>query len=396
MKRALALGAMLCLGACGKLDGFGGAEPPLSTFQVRLDGDLTALRPAGVTSDHALRVAVVWGAQWHTEPLCILPTEDDATTKVLTRGCRDPLGFVPARVDASVAIAPGQTASLPLYALPTPDVLVGDRTGRVAYASFVVYDDVDDSGTLELSRPHRTPAGGRRADELNNDIVDSNDIIYGASFVTMTAADQRVAYLEGAFDPEAAFYPRVGCPTPRLGFSVVGAGGFSKEAATSATLMGILPRQDPASCSDAAPGATIVDVAASAPADVVEVGCDERTNDGSSRYREPPTTSPDLTGRLTACAPLPAFDVGALGAGSGADGGSGAVADGGGIDGGGTDGGAAVGASSLIQLVVSGRTSDRCKGLTHYTLRGCRENVSCVAPDWDFTANPPSWWPCPR
>ena len=51
-------------------------------------------------------------------------------------------------------------------------------------------------------------------------------------------------------------------------------------------------------------------------------------------------------------------------------------------------------ASDLIQLVVSGRTFDRCKGLTHYTLRGCREDVNCPIPDWDFTASPPAWWPC--
>ena len=50
--------------------------------------------------------------------------------------------------------------------------------------------------------------------------------------------------------------------------------------------------------------------------------------------------------------------------------------------------------SNLLQLVVSGLPTDHCKGLTHYTLRGCREDVSCAVPDWDFTANRPSWWPC--
>jgi hypothetical protein len=90
----------------------------------------------------------------------------------------------------------------------------------------------------------------------------------------------------------------------------------------------------------------------------------EVADDSSVRYRRPPTDAPDFTNRLTACAHLPAFDAG--------------------------------GQSSLIQLVVSGRSTDRCESLTHYTLRGCRENVACAIPDWDFTMSPPSWWPCPQ
>jgi len=50
--------------------------------------------------------------------------------------------------------------------------------------------------------------------------------------------------------------------------------------------------------------------------------------------------------------------------------------------------------SAQVQLVVSSRVSERCKGLTHYTLRGCFEDVNCAMPEWDFTASPPDWWPC--
>ncbi len=110
------------------------------------------------------------------------------------------------------------------------------------------------------------------------------------------------------------------------------------------------------------PGA-VVKVDVPGPAGVREVGCSEVTVDSTIRYREPPADAPDFTGRMTACAHLPAFDAGDQ--------------------------------SQLIQLVVSGRSTDRCMGLTHYTLRGCRENVSCPVPDWDFTATPPAWWPCP-
>ena len=381
MRRAFALAA-LALAACGKLQGFGGPEPPLVTFGVSFTGDLTPLRPAGITSERSLQVAVIWGAQWLTEPFCILPPESPQAAAVISAGCRDTFGFVPNRVDASAPIAADGTASLPLDQLPTADVLVGDVTARVAYGSLVVYDDRDGNG-LQLSQPQRTASGGD-GDRFNNDTPDSADVIYGASFLTMTAPDRRVAYREGTFNQDGAFYPRAGCGAPLPAFSIVRGGGFPAASARTATLAGTLPQESPTTCSEVAPSATVVDIAAQPPSVVEEVGCDERTDDGSSRYRQPPTNAPDLSGRVTACAHLPAFDTG----GALFDGGAGASPDGG------ADGG--VSASSLIQLVVSGRATDKCKGLRHYTLRGCRDDVSCALPEWDFTASPPSWWPCPH
>lgn len=181
----------------------------------------------------------------------------------------------------------------------------------------------------------------------------------------MTAPDQRAAFREGAFNPASAFYPRNGCDPPPPGFSVVSAGGFSAAAALAAAAAGTLPAEDSALCAQLAPDAAVVDVNVSLvpPPGVGEVSCVERRSDSSTRYREPPATAPDLSGRVSACAHLPSFDAGNQ--------------------------------SSLIQFVVSGRAGDRCQGLTHYTLRGCRENVACAIPDWDFTASPPAWWPCP-
>ncbi len=340
-------------GGCGNLKGLGGDQPPLATFNVMTSG-------AAPPSQRSLQVALVWGAQWLTEPFCILPAESDEAGAVIARGCRDPFGFVPARVAGSVPITPGAPASLSLFDLPSADVLVGDITARVAYGSFVVYDDRDGSGTLELATPHRTPSGGRG--RPFEDTADSADVIYGASFVTMTAPDQRVAYREGAFNKFGAFYPRSGCDDPQRGFSVVGAGGFPREAGLASAIAGQLPPEDPSACTQAAPPDAVIDVALQVSADVREVGCIERADDSSTRYREPPTDAPDFSGRLKACAHLPSFDAGSQ--------------------------------STLIQLVISGRDSDRCMGLTHYTLRGCRESVSCPVPDWDFTATPPAWWPC--
>jgi hypothetical protein len=369
--RAILCLAPLVLGACGRLEGFGGPAPPLASFDVVFSGDLAPLRPAGVTGEHALRVGLVWGAQWLTEPFCVLPAESPEAAAVIDAGCRDPFGFVPAAVSVSVPIDVDAPATLTLVQLPAADVMVGDVTARIAFGSLVVFDDRDDTGTLELSRPRRAPSGGGRGGPPQPGGPDSLDIIYGASFVTMTAPDQRVAYREGAFDPASAFYPRAGCvDPPRPGFSVAAAGGFSAEAALASVLSGGLPLEDPSTCKVSAPAETTIAIAARAPADVQEVGCDERTDDSSVRYREPPVSPPDLASRTVACTHLPAFDTGAGGGSGGSP------------------------ASDLIQLVVSGRASDRCKGLTHYTLRGCREDVNCALPEWDFTASPPAWWPC--
>jgi hypothetical protein len=352
------------LAGCGKLSGFGGAPPPLVTFQFTVTGDLAPLRPQGVTSERALQVALVWGAQWLTEPFCFVPPPaSDAAEAgpVIAMGCRDPFGFVPNRVAANVPVTIGDTTALSLYDLPSADVMVGPITARIAYGSLVVYDDRDGSGTLELSQPHRTAAGGRGPPM--EEITDSADVVYGASFLSMTLPDQRIALLEGTFDGTAAFYPRNGCDPPPAAFSVLTAGGFSDAEGRASSLAGRLPMEDRTACGQADPRDAVVTIAVQAPASVREVSCVERANDSSTRYREPPGDAPDLSGRLTACAHLPSFDAGNQ--------------------------------SSLIQLVVSGRAQDRCMGLTHYTLRGCRENVSCAVPDWDFTATPPAWWPCP-
>jgi hypothetical protein len=356
--------APLLVAACGELKGFGGEAPPLASFNIVFQGDLAPLRPSGVTSEHALRVALVWGAQWLTEPFCILPPESPEAAAVIDAGCRDPFGFVPAAVSVGLPIEVDVPVTLELAQLPAADVMVGDVTARIAHASLVVYDDRNDTGTLELARPLRAPSGGGRGGPQPGP-GDSRDIIYGASFLTMTAPDQRIAYREGAFDDRSAFYPRAGCEPPPPGFSVLAAGGFSPEVALAALLAGLLPPQDPSTCAVSAPADTTIVISARAPAEVQEVACDERTDDSSVRYREPLPSPPDLSVRAFACARLPMFDTGGGGP-----------------------------ASDLIQLVVSGRPTERCKGLTHYTLRGCDEDVNCAMPEWDFTANPPTWWPC--
>ncbi len=366
--RLAALGAALSVATivsgCGSLQSLGGPSTPLVTFNFVVNGDVAASQ---------LQVALVWGEQWLTEPFCLPGTlpgvQSDATTTVIQEGCRDPFGFVPTRVAADIAVTPGVPATLSLQDLPSADLMVGDITSRVAYASLVVYDDRGNGGgpgdgTLDLALPHRLPGAGPGPPQM--DTQDSGDIVYGASFLTMTAPDQRIGYLEGTFTP-SAFYPRNGCDPPPDGFSVLSAGGFSVADGFKSVLTGALPPEDPASCAiSSKPPDQMINIPTQGASAAAEAGCMERTDDSSTRYRQPPfDKEPDLTGRDWTCAPLPSFEVGDQ--------------------------------PELTQLVITGRFGiDRCVGLTHYTLRGCRNNVACAVPQWDYTANPPPWWPCPQ
>jgi hypothetical protein len=187
------------------------------------------------------------------------------------------------------------------------------------------------------------------------------DLVRGASFVSMTAPDQRIAYREGAVSPIAAFYPRAGCGDPLPAFSVLAAGGFTAADAILATLAGRLPLEDPASCAQDAPAAAVIAVPFADPATVAETACHEPTADSSVRWREPDVDPPDLTNRTYACVHLASF------------------------------GGPP---SDVVQLIVTGRSDESCKGLTHYALKGCREDPNCGVPDWDHSLAPPTWWPC--
>jgi hypothetical protein len=355
-----------CVAGCGDLVGFGGDVPALATLQVQATGDLAGVQVPG--ADPVLQVALVWGARWLTEPLCILPADDADATALIAAGCRDPFSFVPARVAANAPLAADGSATISLFVLPGADVMVGDVTARVAYGSLVIYDDLDGDGTLTLGRPDRLPGSENQPpddDDGDDDPDDPDparaDRVYAASFVTMTEPDTRLAFREGGFDPGAAFYPRSGCGDPPPSFSLVSAGGFTVAEAIAAQLRGELPREDPATCREVSTDAPVV-LTYRRPSELQQVACTERLTDGSVRYRQPPADAPDLTSRTMACVKLPSFGGGPT--------------------------------SPLLQLAISGATDDTCVGLTHYVLRGCRADPLCTRPDWDLTATPPAWWPC--
>jgi hypothetical protein len=286
-----------------------------------------------------------------------LPPSSDEAKAALAAGCRDPLGFIPDRVAANADVTADTT--LVLDSLPAADVMVGDVTARIAYGAFVLYDDRDGSGTLELSRPHRL--GRDMMGPPGDDPMDGRDVVYATSFLSMSEPDTRLSFREGAYAP-SAYYPRKGCGDPLPGYSIVSAGGFSLADAIAATAAGTLPSEDPATCSEQAVDATTVALHVRPVDEVREAACGERNDEqGEVNYREPRAEMPDLTDRTIACTDLASFGMPPK--------------------------------FPQKQLIVSG-TPTQCKGLSHFVLRGCREDPDCAVPDWDYTATPPEWWPC--
>ena len=374
---AILLALALCAGAaasCGKLVGLGGPVTPLATIRVQVTGDVGQFIPdsgAGLTP--SLRVALVWGQQWLPEPLCLLPPDSDAGAAVIAAGCPDILGFVPNRAAADAPVAADGTATLELINLPSADVMVGDVTARIAYASIYLYDDRNGNGTLDLWQP---PEFDRRnalpvADAGTDPDI---DVVYGASFVSMTLPDQRVGFREGAFNATVAFYPRAGCPDPPPLFSILSAGGFTVEDALAAALAGELPQEDPATCGAATLDEAAVTFPAQAPEPIKQIRCVPAETSGFTRYHQPPEFTPDLANLTWACALLPQIP-----------------GDDAGVDDGGVD------VSGMQQLIIAGPPGAECRNIWHYIPRGCHDDPACPVPQWPNSDGGvlPSWWPCP-
>jgi hypothetical protein len=388
--------ALLGLLACGKPTGLGGPVTVLAQVHVlvpdtpvaggaadggeldggELDGGSDRNFDAGAVDGGAislpLRAALVWGMQWWPEPFCLLPPESAAAAQVIAAGCPDSFGFTPARVGADTPITPGVPATLDIIDLPTADLMVGDLTARIAYASIVVYGDGNGNGALDLASPPRQQrrggpggggpgGGGSGGDGTGGDAVATTDVVVGASFISMTLPDQRVAYREGDFNPAVAFYPRVGCPDPPPKFSVLSAGGFSREQALAAALGGGLPAEDPATCGTASLDQTIV-VPLQPTADLRQLACVPNDSGGVTYYREAPPTVPNRRGPW-ACMSFPHLP------------------------------GDTTAAVPGQQLVWASAPNEPCRYTFHYTLRGCNDDPGCATRKWDLPA-PPPWWPC--
>ena len=382
--RLLAMAAMagLAFSGCGKLEGLDIPVTPLARIQVQVTGDL----PATARPTPQLRVALMWGEQWLPEPFCVLPAESPKAAAVIATGCPDPFRFVPNLASADIPIQPDVTATIDLINLPEADLMVGDLTARIAYASLIVYDDINGNGMLDL---HHPPHHQHHEEDYNPGTLATRDKVYGASFISMTKPDQRVAYREGA-PPGAnfAFYPRVGCPDPPPAFSILSASGFSMTSFLAAAANGKLPTEDDLTeCGAATLDETVVTIRLSAPpadagaegdagaeADagaggdagaqssedysLAELACTDPETSGTTFYQQPPDTEPDLTQLTSACVGFPHLG--------------------------------GEGITNGQQLVIANTAP--CQSVTHYTLRGCDNDPNCSAPSWDLA--PPAWWPC--
>lgn len=352
--------SLLLLAACGDVQNFGGNVPPLTTLSIQVTGDFESVRAFDGEPD--LRVAVVWGAQWLSEATCTTAPATVEEAQFLLAGCRHPLFFTPKRVGDSMPLTPNVPFEFPLDNLPGGDVMIGGLSARIAYASLVVFDDRDHDGQLALRKTQRPPYGdsnGPPEDEVDT-LAPITDVVYGASFAAMTEPDTRLAFREGGFNAVSAFYPRNGCGEPPARFGVLRAGGFSVVEAYNAAQESRLPAQDPATCAEGTPDVMPIEIALRLPNEVREVACAQRSLSGTIRYLQPPAYQPiDFTDRSFLCRTIPNTEV--------------------------------------TELVVTQRTTDVCRGLTHYVLRGCddQDRVDCSVPNWDFTQSPPEWWPCP-
>ena len=287
---------------------------------------------------------------------------------VAQAGCRDNFGFVPLQVGADVPLEANGPTAIPIISLPSAAEMVGNPAARIAYASLIVYQDGNGNGILDLGHPADQQQRGQ-GNGNPNDASNSPDTVYGASFISMTQPDQRVAYREGDFNPGVAYYPRAGCASPPPSFSILSAGGFSVSDGLLSEVTGQFP---PETSCGTAPISEPVTVALQDPATLAELACMVNNASGVTYYRKPPADDPRTVGSAGsaaisapwACTNLPSLS--------------------------GDDGGVPPGR----QLVVAGPPGQRCLGTLHYTLRGCNNNPSCPSPaTWDVSGSPPSGGP---
>jgi len=322
------------LAGCGDLHGLAPEPPtPLARIHVRTSGDIDAVRDP-MSDPPRLRVALLWGQPWLTDPSCVPPYENADHEALARMACGDPLGFRMAGFmpTEDAALAPDGTATLDVHSLPP--ALFGDVFSQIAYGSVVVYDDRNGDGVMDIF----------------------GEILYGASLSSMTRPDTRVAFRHGGFDDRLAYYPRRGCEPPDPGYSLVSAGGFTLQQAVDAQVRGELPMQDPAQCRRDPIDREVV-VALEPAEQFAAVGCFPFA---SQFFPATAGSGPRPDGDLSACTSIPDHGTG-LGRGR----------------------------YQLLTPLHFGT----CQALQHLILRGCFTDPLCEQPEWDVA--PPSWWPCP-
>jgi hypothetical protein len=350
--RSLLCGLLLCTGAAcdGQLQGLEAAAAPLLALRVRATGDLAAVRPvADAALPLRLRVGVVWGDVHQPDNFCIRNSpwaalagqaplaQDPSAVAVAAAGCRDILSFTPADVGPSVPIALGQTTQIDFYDLPLANLLVGPPEGRVGYATVVVYDDRDGNGSLDLPRPASPSVGGQGGGPQGGSSGGGGK---GGGKERLQDAVYAASWVTMAQPHQRLAYREGGFDKLQLFYPMIGCEppppGFS--------VVSVQGLPTAAQCSSQRLGETVVELAVQPTAAVLEAVCSQRNN----RWRAP-RDKEDLS-QPWVC-----------------------------LNG--------------NELVIADPPGG-CKGISKWSLRGCRQDPDCDVPEWDVRAFPPAWWPC--
>ena len=330
--------ALLLLCACGGgVHDLSVSAPPLLVIQGRTDlASLNRQNP-----DAGLVAALVWAGVPNIDPICLKYADDP----VVDAGCPDPYGMFYGAVETSAPVGADGSFTLALNTLPAAAVSIGDTETRIAYGSLIIAED--DNGDGELSLLGVGGGGGGDGFGGGNKFAAGGpfDTIVAATFYSLHASQDRLAFREGGFVENSNFYPAPGCADPPQGFSFMsaplyqasGGGTCSYEAASALVTVPAL---------DAADAQALTCRPARQPVDL------NRANDLNS--------GGDPNGPLGNLPP-----------------------------------GSRASCLSHELLAVASTDPFGCPHLQGFALKGCAQDPFCTHPDWDDTANPPGWWPCP-
>lgn len=278
-----------------------------------------------------LLALLVWASVPRIDQLCLAYPN----VAELQAACPDPYGVYFGEIEKSVPVAADGSFEIDLSNLPAARVSVGDTVTRIAYGSLVIAEDSNGDGQLSLPR-----GGGGAPDGGGGTSFAAPDMVVAASFSSLRRAQERVVFREGGFVEGSNFYPAPGCPDPPPAFSVLDAPAYSDAGAV------------PGTCTTTGFGAPI-EVPALTTDEAIALEC--RTVQQGIGVREATDNrNPFRTGRG------PAPQTVCL-------------------------------SHELLAVITPGV----CPTFSALALKGCRVDPFCTNPEWDDTAHPPSWWPCP-
>jgi hypothetical protein len=225
MKRFLFVAFMSAF-ACDSVHSTGPEAGSLVTLSAEWTQDLALVRDqAGIDASVPLRATLVWAGVPNFSPFCLaegpnpLIPDRVVTSSVAKIACPDPFRFVPSMTQGSALVDPAlREVHIELSNLAPSETLVGPVTGRIAYASVVIFADENDNGILDQEgRCRRPERGGKSGDREEMPL----EPILAASFSYIAEPHERVVYREGEFDSDSYFYPAPTCETPPpAGFSL--------------------------------------------------------------------------------------------------------------------------------------------------------------------------------